>query len=232
MTRFSSLPAALLVFGMSAGAACAADLSRPAPVAPAAPAYPETIAAYGFNWTGAYVGANVGYRWLDDKASGAAGRANLNSGSAAGGLQAGYLFQTGPMVYGAELDATYGRNSKSANVPGGRIDAAMDWQGSARGRLGFAFDRVLVYGTGGVAVANFDSDGHGGGKTATNSDTRVGWTAGGGLEYALSKNVSLRGEYLYSDFGRNSVSYPGTGLGGSKQDLTSHLARLGVNFKF
>jgi outer membrane immunogenic protein len=223
---------AVLALGLSAGAASAADLTRPAPMAPAAP-YPETIVAYGFNWTGGYVGANLGYRWVENAArSNRGGSFRLDSSSIAGGLQAGYLLQSGGLVYGAEIDAMYGDNARTRAAPGGRVSSTIDWSGSARGRLGWAFDRVLVYGTAGVGIAGFESTGRGGGKTATKTDTLIGWTAGGGLEYAISKNVSVRGEYLFSDYGRNSVSYGGTGVSGNKQDITSHLARMGVNFKF
>lgn len=222
--------AAVLTAGM--GSAGAADLYRPAPV-PQAEAYPATIVDYGFNWTGAYVGANIGNRWVRDAVTPrAGGRYSLDSSSIAGGLQAGYLFQTGRFVYGAEVDATYGDNAKTRGVPGGRVSAALDWSASARGRAGVALDRVLVYGTAGVGIAGFESTGRGGGASAKKSDTAVGWTAGGGLEYAVTKNVSVRGEYLYADYGRNNVSYGGTGIASNRQDLTSHLTRLGVNFKF
>lgn len=214
-----------VALSLTAGAASAADLARaPAPVAPAAP-YPETIVAYGFNWTGAYVGAHAGNRWVS-------GGRGLDSSAIAGGLQAGYLVQSGAFVYGLEADVTYGSNEKSRSVAGGRVGSSIDWQGSGRARLGYAFDRVLVYGTGGITAADFEAFGRGPTGNSRKSDTLIGWTAGGGLEYALTKNVSVRGEYLYSDFGSQTVRYPGTGLASSKQDVNSHLARIGVNFKF
>ncbi|MBT9289192.1 outer membrane protein [Prosthecodimorpha staleyi] len=222
---------AALALGLTGGAASAADLSRaPAPAPVAAPAYPDNIVSYGFNWTGAYVGANVGGRTMSTSLG--SGRGSIDTKSAVGGLQAGYLFQTGNFVYGLEADFGYGQNSGSKSVPGGRVTSALDWTASGRARLGYAFDRLLVYGTGGIAGADLESEGRGGGNRSKKTDTLIGWTAGGGLEYAVTKNISLRAEYLYSDYGTSNVSYAGTGIKGGKQDITSNLGRLGVNFKF
>lgn len=231
MSKFPArMAAATLALAIGSGAAAAADLrTAPPPTAPVA-SYPESIVSYGFNWTGAYVGVNVGGRSVG--LSGGRGAGNLDTTALAGGLQAGYLFQSGGLVYGVEADLTYGNNEKSRGVPGGRAGAALDWSGSARARVGWAFDRVLVYGTGGITAADFEAFGHGNGRNSSKSETAVGWTAGGGLEYALTKSVSLRGEYLYSDYGQQTLSYPGTGIASSKSDVTSHLGRIGVNFKF
>lgn len=223
---------AVLALGALTGAASAADLRRPAP-APAPQPYAGDIVSYGFNWSGAYIGVNAGYRWVDDWVRRDVGsNFNLDSSSFAGGLQVGYLFQTGPLVYGLEGDVTFGDNDKSRTLGGGQtIRTEMDWSGSARARIGYAVDRVLVYGTGGVAFANVDITGASAGVD-TKNETLVGWTVGAGLEYALTNNMSLRGEYLYSDFGTTSVGFPSSGLAAQRQDVNSHLARLGVNFKF
>jgi outer membrane immunogenic protein len=97
-----------------------------------------------------------------------------------------------------------------------------------RGRVGWAFDSVLVYGTGGLAVTKFDitksfswdlNDGcptlgtlfncHNGGT----SGTRTGWTAGGGVEWAFAPRWSLKAEYLFADFGRVTYSTFNNGPG-------------------
>lgn len=221
---------ALLVFG---GAAQAADLYRAAPaVAPAAA--PTAIPAYAFNWTGFYVGANLGGRWLQDRGNIAGNPYGLNSTSFVGGLQGGYNYQIGNIVLGLEADVDYGRNSRTSLLAtGDQIRTRLDWSGSVRGRAGYAFDRFLVYGTGGLAWANFDTRGtDAAGNTSSSSRTRAGWTVGGGLEYAVTNNVSVRGEYLYADYGSPTISYPGTAVGTHRETLTSHLARIGVNWKF
>lgn len=225
------LIAAAAIFGGLTVAAAAADLQRPMP-APAPAPYPESIVSYGFKWTGAYVGANVGSRWVDTNVSSLGSSFGLNSNSAVGGLQAGYLWQMGALVLGAEADFDWGANEKSGVSGIGTVTTSLDWQSTLRARAGYAFDQFLIYGTGGVAFAGVEAKGNGSAVTATQSDTRTGWTVGGGLEYAFSNNISLRGEYLYSDFGSMDVTYPATGLANNKQDITSSLGRLGVNFKF
>jgi outer membrane immunogenic protein len=93
-----------------------------------------------------------------------------------------------------------------------------DVQGSVRGRIGIAFDRVLIYGTGGVAFTDFytelgDMTGFFTGVPGTNAtftNTRAGWTAGGGIEYAVTDNWWVRGEYRYSNFGHTTdFPFPG-----------------------
>lgn len=219
---------------MAVGAANAADLYRnPPPVAPVAA--PTTIPAYAFNWSGFYVGANAGGRWLQDKGSTIGGGETYrnNSSSFVGGLQGGYNWQTGNVVLGAETDFDYGNNSKTSALAAGTVRTKMDWSGSVRGRLGYAIDRTLIYGTGGLSWANFNMRGvDNAGATASTSRSRAGWTVGAGLEYAFTDKISVRGEYLYSDFGSTNVSYTGTAIPSHRESLTSHLARVGVNYKF
>lgn len=209
------LAATALTTALVAAPAMAADLSRG--VAPAPVMAPATVVDYGFNWTGGYVGANVGYRWVDSSADAGGFHGNLDSGSAFGGLQAGYNWQVNQFVFGLETDFGYGSSSKYDNYFGTRAT----WEGTTRARAGVAFDRFLVYGTAGVAYADFKTTN----LTASSSDWQVGWAAGGGLEYAVTNNVSLKGEYLYTDYGSDTVN-------GAKYDLSNSLVRLGVNYKF
>jgi outer membrane immunogenic protein len=113
-------------------------------------------------------------------------------------------------------------------------------QGSVRGRLGYAFDRILVYVTGGAEFADvqntFSSRGIIGafpGGTDSFSSVRTGWTLGGGVEYAIADNWSLRAEYRYTDFGRYfdyfANTYPGYFLG---MHLTDNSVRAGFSCKF
>ena len=96
---------------------------------------------------------------------------------------------------------------------------------SLRGRLGFAFDRVLVYGTGGLALASGSNNNAFGWNNG--SSTRLGRTAGAGLEYAFAPNWSARLEYRYSDFGRGN-----NGWLASSVRRTENAVRVGVSYHF
>jgi outer membrane immunogenic protein len=208
--NLKTLAAALLI-GVSSTAAMAADLPSRR-VAPA-PVYAAPI----FTWAGFYVGAQVGYAW-DKYAFDASFVSPLaysvSRGGVVGGVHAGYLFQPGPLVFGLEGDI------EGASIRGSNL------RGSLRGRVGVAFDRVLVYATGGLAIANQNYSWN---YFGANSSTRLGWTAGAGVEYAIAPNWSTRVEYRYSDFGRTSL----TGLGwGSAVKQTEHSVRIGLSYHF
>lgn len=99
----------------------------------------------------------------------------------------------------------------------------LNWFGTLRGRAGFAMDRALIYATGGAV--------YGGGTykelitPAHDSYARLGWTVGGGVEYAVTDSLSIKAEYLYANFGRFKV-------GGTHATPDFHSVRLGVNFRF
>ena len=185
MKKFLISTAALALFS---SAAIAADL----PTIEAAPivAPVETV----FSWTGFYAGLDAGWIW------------NESDGWVAGGF-AGYNFQQDSIVFGAEADLEW------ANVDSDDDDADVDWQGSLRGRAGFAVDQFLLYGTAGLAFADLDEDG----GDDDDGDWEFGWTAGGGADVAVTDNVFLRGEYRYADYG---------------DDYDSHTSRAGVALKF
>jgi outer membrane immunogenic protein len=190
-----------------------------------------------------------------------AGSGSASSSKFTGGIQAGYNRQTGNVVYGVEADFgafnLQGSRSTSGVYPGGTNTFTVtnsfntDWLFTARGRLGWAASGWLVYATGGLAmsrveVANLFSDDRAAGGfsgatgSASASKTKVGWTLGGGLEYAVTRNWSIKGEYIYVDLGSLSalgtVSHPGfvgyTNALGVSTSLTAHIARLGANFRF
>ncbi|MGB8400281.1 outer membrane protein [Bradyrhizobium sp.] len=218
------------------GSADAADLGLPVRAPPPLPI---------FSWTGFYVGADIGYGWGRDSTTEYFTGTNTLTGlrweykpkGVLGGLFAGYNYQTGPMVLGFETDIELADIKGGFNDPalGGAGDTRIDWQGSARGRLGFAADKVLFYGTGGLAYASI---GHTFknlvvGSTEATSGIRTGWTAGAGVEMAVTQNFLLRAEYRYSDFGRyrydSLVTFPGlTG----QQEPTFSTVRVGAAYKF
>ena len=203
-----------------AGSALAADLGSPAP-----PVYVPPVPI--FTWTGVYVGGQIGYAWGSQDADfgdsfGLFNSISYNSDGVIGGAHAGYNLQLSQFVIGLEGDVDGSRLSKTVsgvvNPQGGAFgfvgttfNSSGNVQGSIRGRVGYAWDRVLAYATGGVAFAGVNSNlwtnGLLGPSYDAASNTRVGWTVGGGLEYAVTNNWSIRAEYRYSDFGQYTV-YP------------------------
>ena len=106
-----------------------------------------------------------------------------------------------------------------------------DWFGTVRGRVGYAWDRTLIYATGGFAYGNVEDryfDPVVG--TTSSSSTRTGWTVGGGAEYAFTDNWTVKGEYLYVDLDDQRISAPVV------DDVTFehkfNVVRLGLNYKF
>ena len=106
------------------------------------------------------------------------------------------------------------------------IGADANWQGSIRGRVGYAFNRALLYGTGGFALADIDTDVPGGGDDG--SGTEWGWTLGAGLDYAVTDKIFLRGEYRYTDL----ADFDNDNDQGEIEDLDSNTFRLGVGVLF
>ncbi len=218
------------------GAASAADLpSRKAPPAYMPPPLPI------FTWTGVYVGAQIGYQWGTSTTGLAAtaggpvviGLPNYSPSGVVGGAHIGYNYQIGPLVAGLEGEVD-GTNYKGGNtVPGFTYGTREDIEGSIRGRLGYAFDHALIYATGGAAFAGLKNTYTGvGGVFDGPSKTRVGWTVGGGLEYAIDNNWSVRGEYRYTDYGTYSDFLPNNGGFFAKKHETDNRVTVGFSYKF
>src|SRR4051812_27808555 len=161
------------LLSVAASPSLAADL----PMAPAQPAVaPITLP---FNWSGFYVGADIGYSWVNANVDIPAVSTSPNADGVVGGLYVGYNAEFNKIVIGIEADAEAASNSGD-NTKGlftGKVDES--WQGSVRGRVGYAFDNVLPYVTGGFAWSNWDTTitvgGIGAGRA---SDTFFGWTVG------------------------------------------------------
>ncbi|WP_457106761.1 outer membrane protein [Methylobacterium sp. P5_C11] len=218
------------------GAASAADLPRRAAPPPVFTPVPV------FTWTGAYFGINAGYAFdaSSNNTNSFAVPAPYGNGTTAffnqrnqegfsGGGQIGYNWQLTPgsgVVFGIEADAQYldfGRSRNNALLvgplaPGYYVTdprglSSLDFFGTVRGRLGYAFDRVLFYGTGGFAYGSGSADRSFGGY-AGNDSFRTGYAVGGGIEYALptesflnffrSSAVTLKVEGLYVNLDRNT----------------------------
>jgi outer membrane immunogenic protein len=182
-----------------------------------------------------------------------------------GGGQAGYNWQTGAFVLGVETDFDGSTVSKSFNNVGTPFVGAgaltgdfltvngknsLTWLGTTRGRVGFVAtpdNRLMIYGTGGVAYGGGNSqfsvfDATTGSIFSGNpSSTRVGWVIGGGVEYAITNNITIKGEYLFADLGSSkftttpngfaAANFPGVVASG-KIDWEASIFRAGVNYKF
>lgn len=213
---------------MSAGAAQAADMPSYEPVAP--------VAVPSFSWTGPYLGVQAGYDWFDadNRASGLSPQSKPDGFTVGGFAGYNYQFDNSPLVIGAEADLNYSDASSSrvtsafTGLPNARIKNDIGWTGAVRGRLGYAFDRFMVYGAAGVAFADHEikASGAAGGSDDT---VAVGWTIGGGLEAALTDNVTARVEYRYSDYGTDKFSVANTRV---KSDVTDNRVLLGLGYKF
>jgi outer membrane immunogenic protein len=192
----------------------------------------------------------------------------LGNGSAGfiGGGQAGYNWQTGAFVLGVETDFDGTTLSKSRDIVGptfGPLGGALagdfftlhaktslSWLGTTRARVGFVAtpdNRLMIYATGGVAYAggssnfSFFDSATGAFWSGNPSSSRVGWTIGGGLEYAVTNNWTIKGEYLYADLGSSNFTsvgnaaaatfFPGVYASGHI-NYNASIFRAGVNYKF
>jgi outer membrane immunogenic protein len=265
------------------GIAIASILTTSAMAVPAVPAVPPVI----YEWTGYYLGANVGYSWgrsndqsvltngygtyLDTYSS----KASLDG--VIGGGQAGYNWQSKNWVFGleADIDASNEKGSRSFDCPTGVCSPAtflprmgnfnfianfplfaipgpdvpvsmnqkIDWFGTVRGRIGFLVTpQVLLYGTGGLAFGGINTTEQIGDFPFSffNTDTRIGWTAGAGIEGMIAPHWTAKLEYLYIDLGTTSGSFmpvlPAFGGGYLTSSYSSHVTdnvlRVGVNYQF
>jgi outer membrane immunogenic protein len=205
---------------LSTSTAFAADLSTP--FQPTSVAYASTSA---FDWSGFYAGINAGYGWA--KADGAGLTSEDDIRGWLGGAQVGYNYDFGGFVLGAEGDIQISGVKIKEDLGGGNsMEVGLDAFGSVRARAGISADRFLPYVTAGVAWGRAGIKATGPGVSDSHYENYVGWTVGGGLEYAATDNITVRGEYLYTDFGARDF-----GLG-SDIALKTSVVRAGVNFKF
>lgn len=207
MRRIAIAIAGLALAG--ATAARAADIPGMAP-AYAPPPQPAVYAAY--NWMGPYVGVNAGLQWGDITNN------PTEPSGAAVGAQVGYNWQSGHLVIGGETDIQWS-NTDDMIAP---WKFSNPWFGTARGRVGYAWNNVLLYGTGGFAYGGIELNSGG----LSQDRTHYGWTLGAGAEVGLTPNWTAKVEYLYFDL-TDRTYFIGTANG-----LESGLVRVGVNYKF
>ena len=218
------------------GQALAADLPQPGPPPPRAPATYVPAPVPVFSWTGIYIGVNGGYAFGDsnwsDPILGSTGNFSTD-GFLIGGTIGGN-YQWGQFVLGIEADGDWANlNCTTNSVAGGCAFAGCttqsDWLATVRGRAGYAFDRFLVYGTGGAAFGNLEAAA---GVLPFSSSTQTGWTAGGGVEFAFTPNWTAKVEYLYVDLGNQSCPFASCAGTATTVSLTENIVRAGINYKF
>ncbi len=229
MSRYRKILQRAFAIGLLAGAstAHAADMPLKAPAL-------QSV----YDWTGFYVGGHFGY-----------GGGSLGPGTnplpeqgvlfptsvtgVIGGYQVGYNRElANRIVLGVEADATFTAPPDPAalgRMPQTTFNSTIDYVGTARGRIGYAFDRIMPYVTGGFAWGHTSAlinDGSG----ASVGYTQLGWTAGAGVEFAVSGNWSAKLEYEYVDLNRQRYDLSGFLLPGVVIDPRIHLLKFGLNY--
>lgn len=236
-------------------AAFAADLAPPS----VEPVAPEIVPS--FTWTGFYAGLSAGYgrgnldtdlkavpttagptleRALNFGLNGGIAKVKGSANGVVAGGQIGYNYQIDAnWVIGAEADLQYaGLDTKKTFIGAQDIPVTvkneLNWFGTARVRAGYAFDNVLIYGTGGLAYGQVKTKVSTGGTNLSGSETKFGWALGAGAEYALTQNWTLRAEYLYVDLGKAETIKASSQISQvtAKTDVSVHTVRAGVNYKF
>jgi outer membrane immunogenic protein len=217
MRTLTAIGAALAIFGF-ATAASAADMparnyTKAPPMAPM------------FNWTGFYLGVNAGGAWTSAVGGDASGFV--------GGGQIGYNWQAvgSPLVLGLEADFQGASLKNSTDLGGGFSgEAKVPAFGTVRGRIGYAFDRAMIYATGGWAYSKTEATITGGGASLSDNKWASGWTLGGGAEWAFAGPWSLKAEYLYVN--AKSVDLTLAGVPFSTGDYHYNVVRAGLNYRF
>lgn len=202
---------------LAASGALAADVVEPAPM-------PVEVAEVPiFTWTGVYIGIQGGYAWSEAETLGLS--EDFNGGMLGG--YAGYNWQTGNFVIGAEGDISAVWNDETFDVLGEDVEVGSDYLASIRGRVGYVWDRALIFGTAGVAFTEASADVTINGVNFDASENFTGWTVGAGVDYAFTDNVIGRVEYRYYDFGDQEI---GDFL--DDVDINFNTVTVGVAYKF
>ncbi len=237
MRRALALLAVTGTIALGLQSASAADLGTPYKALPPVPM---------FSWTGWYLGVNGGGAWGQTDHSVTASALGLPAattgnfpvaGGVAGGTL-GYNYQIGQWVLGLETDLDWanieGTNSTPVTIGGVAgnvaVTSRLQWLDTTRARLGWAFGHVLLYGTGGAAfgglTATTAATGAAASATLADTQTRFGYTAGAGVEYAFTDNFTVKVEYLYVNLGSQNQELV------DNVNFYTNVVRGGVNLKF
>jgi outer membrane immunogenic protein len=197
---------------------------------------PSSPLRSGYDWSGAYIGGHFGYGWggatndwFDTGIPAAwVPDGDIAYGSVTGGVLFGYQQQFASLVAGVEADFSLAHFSGDDAQFAGLVNTIeINALGSLRGRLGWAHDNLLVFGTGGLTAASFRKGGEG--SPAVNSQLALGWTAGFGVELALTEAWRIRTEYLHTRLGDVETNL---GYLHRANAPTINVLRVGANYRF
>jgi outer membrane immunogenic protein len=244
----------ICVLAGTASPAFPADTTLPGPGPEPPPIYVPAPPPPPFTWAGFYFGPNGGFGFVSGNATvtltsffgSATSSSSGTMNGPIGGGQIGYNWQINSLVFGVEADGQWSnQTSNTSNLSCLGFctlneTTTINWFATARGRVGYAFGRVLIYGTGGVAFLNFSDtlNATGFGTTinlATLSSTATGYAVGFGVETAFTPNLAARAEYLFmSSSGFNATS-PSPIFGGTITEtatIRDSIVRAGLNYRF
>jgi outer membrane immunogenic protein len=198
--------------------AFAADVVMEEPPAPAVPMEEPPVNT----WSGPYAGVTLGYGFAGSTEAGSPFNNDIDTDGFLLGAFGGYNWQSGNIVAGAEADIGYSWEEGS----NAGLDSESGVEGSLRARLGYVVSpNVLLYVTAGGAAKDLEVSGGG----FSDSNTMIGWTAGGGADIMVTENIFGRVEYRYTDFGSDTFN-----LGGINTDVDDkdHRVNVGLGLKF
>jgi outer membrane immunogenic protein len=239
------LALAVALSACAASAALAADMPPPAPIPKAPPPPPP------YNWSGFYIGGNLGAGWNNISITDTAGNSFSGTSSTqfVGGGQVGANYQFanqfwGSAVIGVEADFDWlpnANNTNSATIGGVPVSVAINnrWLTTVTGRFGYAFDRVFAYAKGGAAWVGASNPSiaiNGVAFAPSTSSTNTGWTAGFGVEWAFAGTWSVRAEYDYVGLNNPTFVVPAIGTFAGDTISTNNrnfqMLTAGINYKF
>jgi outer membrane immunogenic protein len=225
-----SLLTGVALAALACGSALAADL----PARRAMPVKAPEPVAYGYNWSGFYIGAHAGGGFGEKcfAFAGADDGCHDNDGFLGGG-QIGFNIQNGQFVFGAEFSGSWADitgSHTSLLSPPDTIHSDVNTILLLTGRVGVTFDRALLYVSAGGAWVRDKFEYNSGGFTSSEKVNRTGWTVGAGLEYGLTPNWSVAVQYNFVDLGDKDVNF--TGIGNFQADNQIHLATARLNYRF
>jgi outer membrane immunogenic protein len=221
-----SIALAAAVWLAALGAAQAADLPSSEPPPPVQPL--PAVQPVAYNWTGFYIGGELGGGWHEQQTTLGAGSPQFPSGSVLnptngsgfiGGGVVGYNYQINQFVFGVEgaFLGTSQTGSETTLSPGGsgftaNTSSTLHWVTTATGRIGYAWGPALLFAKGGWAWAHTTSSGvtdNAAGVAVSTTSSSLdpnGWTVGGGLEWSFAPNWSVKAEYDYIGFQRDNFN--------------------------
>jgi outer membrane immunogenic protein len=208
------------------------------------PSLPPPLPAAVYKWTGVYLGINGGFgtgnsNWSDGPVG------TTGSFPTSGyliGATAGINYQLGEYVFGIEGDGDWTNLSGNSGSTCGAITAVLTppvscqtqsrWLATVRGRVGYAFDRILLFGTAGAAFGDIQTGLNP--PSTFDSSVEAGWTAGAGIEFAFAQSWTAKVEYLFVDLPNAACTTVGNcaGAAGSIVSFNESIIRAGLNFKF